>query len=88
MTIVYENVFIGAFVFTLGYKVARRYPNSDPLASVNLYQQTPADPVLADLLANLSGNNFLVEFKRDWPSVITERNKPHRTRLINLLAEK
>lgn len=72
---VYENVYIGAFILTLGHRMGRDLPDAYPLASVNLYQQTPADALWGDLLADLSGLSCLLEFKRDATQIDSERKK-------------
>jgi hypothetical protein len=71
----YENVYIGAFILALGHKMGREMPDAHPLASVNLYQQTPADALLGDLLVDLSGLSILLEFKRNWRQTPSEVEK-------------
>lgn len=65
----YENVFIGNFIYALGVKIGitsyqdenkREFP-----ACVNLLQQTPADKISGDLLASFPGSSFLIEFKNE-----------------------
>lgn len=63
----YENVFIGAFVYGLGYRTAiqdlEQGRGRTPV-SVNLYQQTPRDATTGDLMTTLRGRSSLIEFKR------------------------
>ncbi len=75
MSSIYENVYIGAFILALGHRMGREMPDSFPLASVNLYQQTPADGLLGDLLVDLAGSSVLLEFKRDWNQIPSEVDK-------------
>jgi hypothetical protein len=72
---IYENVYIGAFILAMGHRMRREMPDAFPLASVNLYQQTPADALFGDLLVDLSGLCVLIEFKRDWRNTPSEVEK-------------
>ena len=64
---IYENVFIGNFIYILGVKIGINYCKSglkkEFPACVNLLQQTPVDYKFADLLTTLGGVSFLIEFK-------------------------
>lgn len=64
---VYENVLIGNFLYFLGYQsclIQRQNQQKNAQeASVNLTQQTPADPLLGDVHLNCGGRNLLIEFK-------------------------
>lgn len=60
----YENIYIGTFILGLGYRLGRRSGETDTMASVNLYQQTPGDPLFGDLLSTLEGKSTIIEFKR------------------------
>lgn len=61
---IYENVFIGTFIFSLGVKVGQRGMNNPFVpAAVSLFQQTPADTFLGDLFTSFGGRNLLIEFK-------------------------
>jgi len=67
---IYENVFIGNFIYILGVQIgmALRDQKKEVPTCINLLQQTPADKLLGDMLADFPGCSFLIEFKR-------ERNK-------------
>lgn len=58
---VYENVVIGQFLFGLGVKMGSR--NSDA-TSVSLFQQTPSDASVGDVLVKNPGVVRVIEFKR------------------------
>lgn len=68
---IYENVYIGKFIFLLGM-IAERERKSGVKASnfsINLYQQTPRDPTIGDFFSSLNGRNLLIEFKKDQKSI-------------------
>jgi hypothetical protein len=70
----YENVYIGAFVFALGY--AAREKNMRPTDTyAQLLQQTPGDRPLGDLLTSWEGRSFVFEFKRREAGLQSERKK-------------
>lgn len=75
MATIYENLYIGSFILALGYKLGQVAEDSDPLAGVNLYQQTPGDPLLGDLVTHLTGKTTLLEFKRDRKGIKEELHK-------------
>lgn len=75
MTKIYENVYIGTFILALGFKLGTDSPDKNPLASVNLYQQTPGDPLLGDIVASLSGVVTLLEFKKTEEDTASEFHK-------------
>lgn len=60
---IYENVYIGSFIYQLGIKVGQT--RKEHKSSVNLFQQTPADKTYGDLLTSVNGKYILIEFKRD-----------------------
>lgn len=59
---IYENIYIGSFIFELGIIVGRN--RQEHYSSVNLFQQTPADKTYGDLLTSVNGKYLLIEFKR------------------------
>lgn len=59
---IYENMYIGSFIFQLGIIVGQR--KQEHYSSVNLFQQTPADKTYGDLLTSVGGKYLLIEFKR------------------------
>ena len=81
----YENTFIGQFLLTLGYYLRDR-DYSLP-TSVNLYQQTRADYTVGDLFSSLGGQYFIIEFKTRRELTYTERKKPQRLKLFQLLKD-
>jgi hypothetical protein len=60
--LIYENVFIGAFIYSMGVFSGR---NSIKSGSINLFQQTPFDPYVGDVFGSFEGRNFIVEFKKE-----------------------
>lgn len=59
----YENIFIGTFLYMLGIEVGKKYDGGN--SSVNLFQQTPADSTLSDLISSVKGKFIILEFKRE-----------------------
>ena len=68
---IYENIYIGKFIFLLGVVSERqRLASSKELnISIDLYQQTPADPKIGDFFSSLDGRNLIIEFKKDSDSI-------------------
>ncbi|MAC84020.1 MAG: hypothetical protein CL624_07775 [Arcobacter sp.] len=60
---IYENVFIGSFIYNLGLLVG--YKNEGNNSSINLFQQSPVDPVLSDLVTSINYKFLVLEFKRE-----------------------
>lgn len=60
---IYENVYIGSFIYQLGIAVGKK--GNENNSSVNLFQQTPADKTLSDLLTSVDGRFIILEFKRE-----------------------
>lgn len=81
---IYENVFIGNFIFILGAEVgmALREQNKAIPMCINLLQQTPVDKFLGDMLADFPGCSFLIEFKRD-----RNNDEKEKTKLVALRKE-
>lgn len=61
----YENVVIGNFLYGMGLSLGSRAGHAAPLASINNTQQTPLDPMLADVWVTFPGVCRLLEFKRN-----------------------
>ncbi|WP_019896680.1 hypothetical protein [Methylotenera mobilis] len=80
----YENVYIGNFIYTLGYLAGQRGINIAN-TSMQLLQQTPADCSIGDLLTKWGGKNFIFEFKRSEKLVQQEFKKDHKNLLINTI---
>ncbi|MCO7247532.1 hypothetical protein [Halomonas sp. Mc5H-6] len=77
----YENVYLGNFIFALGFQAAQTEKGlSDK--SVQLVQQTPDEQKLNDLFINWSGKSFIFEFKRNPDKVSTELEKEAK-KLLN-----
>lgn len=70
---VYENVLIGAFIYSIGHFAGQK---GEKNIGINLFQQTPID--VGDLLTNWKGNCFFIEFKRNKENVKTEIAKKNR----------
>lgn len=63
--LIYENVFIGNFLFGIGAIYGYRHSgNNMPPACINLLQQTPMDSRLGDVLLETSAFVRILEFKR------------------------
>ncbi len=78
----YENVYLGNFIFALGFQAAKTEKGlSDK--SVQLVQQTPDDKKLSDLFVNWSGKSFIFEFKRNQDLIGKELEKEDK-KLINI----
>lgn len=75
---IYENVFIGNFIFILGAQIGmalRDQKQHDIPMCINLLQQTPVDKLLGDMLADFPGCSFLIEFKREQNNDRKEKKK-------------
>jgi hypothetical protein len=86
MNKIYENVFIGSFIYSLGFKAGTQHPqgNIHPV-SINLFQQTPTDRLIGDLFGSLSGRNFIVEFKAT--NYLDEKEEEKQFALIKAIAK-
>jgi len=80
----YENVYIGNFIFALGYHAAQT-KNGLSNKAVQLVQQTPDEELLNDLFFNWAGRNFIFEFKRNVKKVKTEFEKTEKLKLNTAL---
>ncbi|WP_299574638.1 hypothetical protein [uncultured Shewanella sp.] len=80
----YENVYLGNFIFALGYQAAQTNKGVSNKA-VQLVQQTPDEEILNDLFINWGGKNFIFEFKRNVKKVSTELDKPAKVKLNKAL---
>ncbi|WP_182037450.1 hypothetical protein [Vibrio diabolicus] len=80
----YENIYIGNFIFSLGYYSAS---TGDGLSNkaVQLVQQTPDEKKLNDLFVNWAGKNYIFEFKRNPDSIKTELYKEPKMKLNKAL---
>jgi hypothetical protein len=72
----YENVYIGSFIYALGYLSGKKNSRSGD-ASAHLIQQTPDDKKWGDLVNRWQGRYFLLEFKREAEGCLQERKKKY-----------
>ncbi|WP_295968082.1 hypothetical protein [uncultured Xanthomonas sp.] len=68
--IAYENQLLGAFIYALGFEAGRNQQS----VPVNLFQQTPLDSCLGDLIVG-GAHCVAIEFKRRRADLRSERNK-------------
>jgi len=78
----YENVYLGNFIFALGFQAAKTEKGLSDKA-VQLVQQTPDEQKLNDLFVNWSGKSFIFEFKRNQKRISSELNKEAK-KLLNI----
>lgn len=83
----YENLLIGDFVYGLGFVEARTSSPDQrvPRGKVRLLQQTPADTFFGDVLPDLDGRSYFLEFKRAEGDVGEDPLKPNRVGLWDAL---
>lgn len=74
----YENIIIGNFLYALGYAIRARCDKGCVPSVINLLQQTPADPLLGDVLLAFPGVVRLIEFKAEGNRSPKERAR-HRS---------
>jgi len=76
----YENVYLGNFIFALGYFAAS---DRDDLSNkaIQLVQQTPDEKELSDLFINWGGRSFIFEFKRNESKIKSELSKEPKKKL-------
>jgi hypothetical protein len=91
MTKLFENTSIGNFIFLLGVESGKRNfgtptQKGSVQTSVNLYQQTPWDSKLSDIMAMCQGKFLLIEFKRNEGEIKTEVTKATKKQFIIDLA--
>jgi hypothetical protein len=79
----YENQYIGAFIYALGLISGRRRQGG--VEGFSLIQQTPADRGLADMFAKWRGRCLLWEFKRDRHEIKDEMGKPAKWKVLTEL---
>lgn len=84
MTPPYENVYLGNFIFALGYYAANS-ENGLSDKSVQLVQQTPDEQKLNDLFLAWEGKNYIFEFKRNRLKIKEELKKVPKKRLNEAL---
>lgn len=78
----YENVYIGTFIFSLGYMFGAKNNGRQASVAIELYQQTPAgERLVGDLLTSVDGKCIIVEFKRDIAGIPKELEKQSKALL-------
>lgn len=85
---IYENIYIGVFIYLLGAISERKriQSNTPSKVSIGLYQQTPFDPKIGDFFGALDGRMIIIEFKKDDASLgYDEIGRQHD--LANLLLD-
>lgn len=83
----YENVYIGTFIFTLGYVFSANNNGAKSSVAIELYQQTGnGEKVIGDLLTSIGGKGIIVEFKRNRPAVAAELRKMSKAPLRRALS--
>ncbi|WP_417447940.1 hypothetical protein [Idiomarina abyssalis] len=82
----YESIYVGNFIFTLGYLTKEKGITLSS-QSASLMAQNVGDEVVADLISGWGGKNFVIEFKRNEKSVRSEFGKDHKKELIRQLRE-
>jgi hypothetical protein len=70
----YENVLLGGFILALGHRMGTTGQLPDAFCA-SLFQQTPMDPVLGDVMAASKFGGFLLKFKRNWKARSQEADK-------------
>jgi hypothetical protein len=78
----YENVFIGNFLYGLGLALGAKLQGRALPSCVSLLQQTPADQMLGDVLADFAGTVLLYEFKRSHGNERKELSKAEKLRVV------
>ncbi|EJK2413499.1 hypothetical protein CGI24_24220 [Vibrio parahaemolyticus] len=86
---IYENIYIGKFIFLLGVVSERQRLSSSEESniSIDLYQQTPADPKIGDFFSSLNGRNLIIEFKKDDQS-LDSKELEKQSSLLDALTKK
>lgn len=82
----YESIYVGNFIFTLGYLTREKGIDLSSQGAA-LMTQNVGDEVLADLISSWAGKNFIIEFKRNEQSVKSEFGKAHKKNLLQHLEE-
>lgn len=80
----YESIYVGNFIFTLGYLTKEKGVTLCSQGAA-LMAQNVGDEVVADLISGWSGKNFVIEFKRNEKNVQSEFRKEHKKNFIQRL---
>ncbi|AIJ46997.1 hypothetical protein P608_24695 [Comamonas thiooxydans] len=82
----YENVYIGTFLFTLGYMFSAVSKGAKTAVGIELYQQTrKGEKTIGDLLTSVGGRNIIIEFKREFKEIAGEKTKASKKSLRDKL---
>lgn len=78
----YENVYIGTFIFSLGYMFGSEKKGCRTSVAIELYQQTrKGERLVGDLLTSVGGKCIILEFKRDHSKIGEELKKESKAQL-------
>lgn len=84
----YENIYIGTFLFTLGYMFRDKSKKINNGVGIELYQQTrDGERTIGDLLTSVGGKNIIIEFKRQEKEIKEELTKKSKKKLREKLSE-
>jgi len=82
----YENVYIGTFIFSLGYMFGSEKKGCRTSVAIELYQQIrDGERLVGDLLTSVGGKCIIVEFKRNREGLDGELNKESKRTLRQML---
>lgn len=82
----YENVYIGTFIFSLGYMFGSEKKGCRTSVAIELYQQTRnGERLVGDLLTSVGGKCIILEFKRNRTEIGDELKKESKAQLRQLL---
>lgn len=82
----YENVYIGTFIFTLGYMFGSKRKGYRTSVAIELYQQIrDGERLVGDLLTSIGGKCIILEFKRDNTEIGEELKKESKAQLRRML---
>lgn len=83
----YENVYLGNFIFALGFQAAKTRKGLNDKV-VQLVQQTPDEGLLNDLFIKWSGKSYILEFKRSKEKIKKELDKTTKNNINIQLNDK
>lgn len=82
----YEDIYIGDFIFYLGYLAGKK---NRPLNNKNILwtEKTSEQTTVGDILEKWGGRNYIFEFKRTEPMLQSELQKEHNKALLEALLQ-
>lgn len=83
----YESTYAGAFIFAVGFLTGKESPQDAEHVQSTLLSQNVGDEVIGDLVHQWAGRRFVIEFKRNVGALSSEREKKHKARLMDLVAQ-